>query len=59
MIESKINFNNSHEIALAPQVEIASFVRNFTEIKFHSFIIFGKELKKLYSISHCCNFCCI
>ena len=59
IIGGKNNFNNSHEIALAPQVEIASFVRIFTIIKFHFFIIFGKEMKKVYLISHCCNFCCI
>ena len=59
IIERKNNFNNSHEIALAPQVKIARFVRIFTVIKFHFFIIFGKEMRKVYLISHCCNFCCI
>ena len=58
-IGNKNKFNNLCEIAIAPQVKIASFVRIFTIIKFHFFIIFGKEMKKVYLISHCCNFCCI
>ena len=40
IIGNKNKFNNSREIAIAPQVKIASFVRIFTVIKFHFFIIF-------------------